>query len=73
MKREKFVANEEVRDQVGDYMLTVDEVCQILRVGRAHVYSCVKEGRLPQPVKMGRSSRWWKSEILQTGRAGHAN
>jgi prophage regulatory protein len=31
--------------------------------GRSRIYSLIEEGKFPAPVKVGKSSRWVKSEI----------
>ena len=44
-------------------LLTVSEVAKMLKVNRNFVYKLIKDGLFPKPVKLGRSSRWLKSEV----------
>lgn len=32
-------------------------------MGRSRIYALIDEGKFPRPIKIGRSSRWLKSEI----------
>lgn len=32
-------------------------------MGRSRIYALINEGKFPRPLKIGRSSRWLKSEI----------
>ena len=45
-------------------LLTVKDVVKFAQVGRSFVYQEVSAGRFPKPVKLGRSVRWLKSEVL---------
>ena len=45
-------------------LLTVKAVAQSVQVGRSFIYQEVQAGRFPKPVKLGRSTRWLKSEVL---------
>jgi predicted DNA-binding transcriptional regulator AlpA len=45
-------------------LLTVKDVVKFAQVGRSFVYQEVAAGRFPKPVKLGRSVRWLKSEVL---------
>ena len=45
-------------------LLTVKDVVRSAQVGRSFVYQEVAAGRFPKPVKLGRSVRWLKSEVL---------
>lgn len=48
-----------------EHFLTIDEVAEALRIHRTQLYKLVQTGELPKPVKLGRSSRYLKSEIEQ--------
>jgi excisionase family DNA binding protein len=45
-----------------DYFLTVKEVAERLHVCRASIYLWLKQG-FPQPLKLGRASRWSSAEV----------
>lgn len=44
-------------------MWDIDELCKYLKCGRNAVYSNVKKGNLPAPLKIGKYSRWHKEEV----------
>ena len=46
-----------------DYLLTAKEVCEWLGRSHASLYRDISDGQIPQPIKLGRSSRWPVSEI----------
>ncbi len=45
-----------------DRYLTIQEVSERLKVCRASIYLWLKKG-FPQPLKLGRTSRWSASEL----------
>lgn len=44
-------------------MLTVEEVAQVMKVTRKHIYSLIKTADFPKQIKIGSSSRWKKTEV----------
>lgn len=48
---------------MSDSMLNVYQVMAKLNIGKTSVYSLVKSGELPKPVKIGGSARWLPDEI----------
>lgn len=50
---------------MSDHFLTIDEAAAALRIHRTQLYKLVQTGEMPKPVKLGRSSRYLKSEIEQ--------
>lgn len=44
-------------------LLCVEECSNLLGISRATVWRWVRDGRLPQPISMGRLRRWRKSDI----------
>jgi excisionase family DNA binding protein len=44
-------------------LLTVREVCQLLRISRGGLYGLVRQGIVPRPIKLGRVLRWRTSDI----------
>ena len=63
MKQRKYEADQKVREQMGDWLLTDTEVAQVLQVSRAHWWKGVKQGRYPQPIRLGRCTRWLHSSV----------
>lgn len=43
--------------------MRLPEVCHKIALSRTVVYALIKEGRFPEPVKMGYASRWLESEV----------
>ncbi|WP_038057197.1 helix-turn-helix transcriptional regulator [Thermodesulfobacterium hydrogeniphilum] len=42
----------------------IDDLVELLRVGRSTIYLWVKEGRFPKPVKLSRRvSGWLRSDV----------
>ena len=46
-----------------EYLLTIDEAEDRLRVHRSYIYKLINAGVLPQPIKLGRSARFKASEL----------
>jgi len=46
-----------------EQLLTLKEVTQIVGFKKSTIYKFVKEKKFPRPLKLGKSSRWKKSEI----------
>lgn len=46
-----------------DKLLKIEEVLEILNIPKTSFYRYIKNGIIPQPFKIGRSSRWKTSEI----------
>ena len=46
-----------------DSLLTMDDVTALLRVHRATVYSLMRRGKFPAPLKLGHGIRWRQSAI----------
>lgn len=50
-------------DTVGDRMLTLDSVAELLSVTKRTVYRLVAKGELPKPIKVGHSVRLCVSDV----------
>lgn len=48
----------------GPELLTIDEVCSLIRKSRSSIYTMSADGQFPDPLKLGSSSRWIKQEVL---------
>lgn len=46
-----------------DQLLTIDDVADRLRVHRSYVYKLIRLGTLPQPIKLGKSTRIRATEL----------
>ena len=46
-----------------EYLLTIDEAADRLRVHRSYIYKLINAGVLPQPIKLGRAARFKASEL----------
>lgn len=44
-------------------LFTFEDTSRYIKLGRSHIYGRMAEGDFPLPIKIGRSSRWLKSEI----------
>lgn len=46
-------------------LMRVDEVLEILKIGKTSLYRGIQEGRYPKPLKLGlRTARWRASDVL---------
>lgn len=48
---------------LNDYLLTVEDLQSRLKLSRTAVYANIRAGRLPKPIKIGKSARWKASVI----------
>ena len=51
-------------------LMNVNQVAEFLGVSVRQVWNLRTEGLLPQPVRLGRSSRWRRSELIAWVDAG---
>lgn len=51
-------------------LLDVREVARLLGVSPRHVIRLASEGRMPRPIRLGRSVRWSRREIISWLDAG---
>ena len=51
-------------------LLTVERAAQLLGIGRTHFYKLHDSGRVPLPVRLGKSIRWRREELLDWIKAG---
>jgi excisionase family DNA binding protein len=59
-----MMKSEESKRQIDDrLLLRADEVARLLSVCRRSVWAWASGGRMPQPVKIGRASRWRRTEL----------
>lgn len=42
---------------------TLPTLCQRIGLGRSNIYQQIQAGKFPEPLKIGRSSRWLASEV----------
>ncbi|WP_272688347.1 helix-turn-helix transcriptional regulator [Providencia sp. PROV142] len=48
-----------------DQLVDIKFITQFTGLTDKWFYKLIKEGEFPKPIKLGRSSRWFKSEIEQ--------
>lgn len=53
----------ETTKMVGDRLMDIEAVRQMLRVSKRTVYRLMSEGVFPKPVRIGSLSRWFESEV----------
>ncbi len=53
----------ETRKDTESALFTFEVLSHYIYMGRSRIYALIDEGDLPPPIKIGRSSRWLKSEI----------
>ena len=56
-----FMENNNI--QLTDCLLTVGDLQARLKLSRTAVYAHIRAGRLPKPIKFGKSARWKASVI----------
>lgn len=52
-----------------EYLLTINEAAERLRVHRSYIYKLINAGTLPAPIKLGRVTRFKASEFDEAVRA----
>lgn len=50
--------------------LSANEVAEMLGISRAHVWRLLSSGRIPRPVRLGRSVRWNRKTLEDWLEAG---
>ncbi len=50
-------------NNLGTALLAFSPLSNYVSMGRSRIYALIDEGEFPPPIKIGRSSRWLKSEI----------
>jgi predicted DNA-binding transcriptional regulator AlpA len=50
---------------VGDTLLDLKTVANVLGIGTRSVWRGIARGDFPPPVKIGRSCRWFTSDLLE--------
>lgn len=48
-----------------DKLLRIDDALEIIHIGKSTFWKYVAEGQLPKPVKIGSSSLWRYSDLMQ--------
>lgn len=44
-------------------LMTLQEVSGAIKLCESQIYGLIRKGEFPTPIKLGRSSRWRKSEV----------
>ena len=50
---------------VDDQLVDIKFITEFTGLTDKWFYKLIKEGEFPKPIKLGRSSRWFKSEVEQ--------
>jgi predicted DNA-binding transcriptional regulator AlpA len=56
-------ANSAAESSALQVLFTFAILAAYVAMGRSRIYALINEGKFPRPLKIGRSSRWLKSEI----------
>lgn len=56
-------------NQTDKQLLTVSDVAEVLGLGVSTIWRQVKLGNIPEPVRIGGSTRWRKADIEELVRA----
>lgn len=52
----------ELKHSVKLELLTIEEICEMTKFSRKHIYCMMNEGRFPRQIKIGGSSRWKRTD-----------
>lgn len=50
---------------LNDPLIDMKFITQYTSMTDKWFYQLIKDGKFPKPIKIGRSSRWFKSEVVQ--------
>lgn len=50
-------------EAAGELLMSAEDVCEALNIGRSTLYRLKSTGRVPRPVKLGGSVRWRRKEL----------
>nr|WP_024967345.1 AlpA family phage regulatory protein [Pantoea sp. IMH] len=48
-----------------DQMVDMAFIISFTKVTDKWIYKLIQEGKFPKPIKLGRSSRWFESEVIK--------
>lgn len=51
-------------DIQNDQMVDMAFIVRFTKMTDKWVYKLIQEGKFPKPIKLGRSSRWFESEVI---------
>jgi len=46
-------------------LLSDKDICELFSISRASVWRMTSDGRLPKPIKLGRTTRWRADDVEQ--------
>ncbi|OYX65285.1 MAG: hypothetical protein B7Y88_08860 [Sphingomonadales bacterium 32-64-17] len=49
---------------VGPALLTIQEVCKLIRKSDSWIHQSINDGKFPKQLKLGSSARWKQAEVL---------
>lgn len=44
---------------------TADDLSELLRVSKSGIYNLVREQKIPQPLRIGKSMRWDRDDVMR--------
>jgi len=47
-----------------EQLLTVADLCILMQRSKRSVHADIAAGRIPQPIRIGKSLRWQRSEVM---------
>lgn len=51
-------------DIQNDQMVDMAFIVRFTKMTDKWIYKLIQEGKFPKPIKLGRSSRWFESEVI---------
>ncbi|MDR0363305.1 MAG: helix-turn-helix domain-containing protein [Planctomycetota bacterium] len=66
----RIFGGKEAKQENADILVTVDEAAEMCKVCRAAFYRMCAAGKTPARIKLGRSTRWRRQELLDWIKAG---
>lgn len=61
--KENAQRNSDLSERIGDRLVDINQVSSLLSYSHRGVYRLIASGQLPRPVKVGRSTRFYQSDI----------
>lgn len=46
-------------------LIPLNDVCRLVGLGRSQIYTMVRQGKFPRPVRLGRRCSRWRMEAIR--------
>ena len=56
--------NPSIQNYVDDSFLRPNDFCKKLGISRSLLYSCIREGKIPKPIKQGQRVSLWPMSVV---------